>query len=395
MRFCITTLVLFIVLSTVTFADTLRRAAFDVGSGTTKMVVADVDLEKGTFTVVADADIKVSYKDDLANKENQGRFSKDIRTQGFEALKKLKAEAIELGAKQFFGVCSQAFRESKNGESFIKEMNQKGLGISLQIIDQKTEAMLGYHAAIIGEKDIDKIATWDVGGGSMQIVFTDTDGNLKYIGKEVGAESFKKMIIQDFQKKDPMKIMSPNPISIEVANKTSQTVEVNLHKEGIDEALKTRMLMPDTQVIGIGGVLYYSVRNQVDTGKTFSQAQVEATMKSRLGMTDKQIGGKFYTTEISNLIMINTYMKTYSVRNIRVKKVNLAHGMIQNSITAGKLVYYDDKGKEWVQKGDFAIPTTIEVVQTPEPPSFWQAHGRTVIFIVVVIMLCFLNLRRR
>src|SRR5262245_3565112 len=71
-----------------------RKAAFDVGSGSTNMKVADVNVcTQKIHRIVLEKQEKVDYKEDL--KKNGDKFSEQVRQAGYEALKRLKEEALK------------------------------------------------------------------------------------------------------------------------------------------------------------------------------------------------------------------------------------------------------------------------------------------------------------
>jgi exopolyphosphatase/guanosine-5'-triphosphate,3'-diphosphate pyrophosphatase len=114
-----------------------NRAAFDIGSGTTKMVVASVDkCRQHVIQILEEKEIAVGYKEDLGNL--QGKFSENIQNKGLNALRQLKRLAQKYNPDQFVGVATSAFRTSNNGTMLTKRI-EKELGIPTEIISQRTE----------------------------------------------------------------------------------------------------------------------------------------------------------------------------------------------------------------------------------------------------------------
>jgi len=152
----------------------VRRAAFDVGSATCKIVVADVDLHAGSFpniteTVYSDR-VPLQLSDDLAISRAEGaKFSEAMLNQLREVLHVFKHRAEQYGAEQFGGVATAAFREASNGAAFLLQLRDEGL--PLRLISQDREAFLGFltanhHCPDVAAYDL---VAWDCGGGSFQI----------------------------------------------------------------------------------------------------------------------------------------------------------------------------------------------------------------------------------
>ena len=77
------TIVYMLLAVTNVFADEClkNRAAFDIGSGTTKMMVAQVDTcLQQVNQIFEEREIAVAYKEDLDS--SQGKFSKEIQDKG-------------------------------------------------------------------------------------------------------------------------------------------------------------------------------------------------------------------------------------------------------------------------------------------------------------------------
>lgn len=84
----------------------VRRAAFDVGSGATKILVADIDLHAGMVPsiskVVFQKKVSILMSEDLQKSENTA-FGSGILHELMETLKEFKREAQANGAEQFAG----------------------------------------------------------------------------------------------------------------------------------------------------------------------------------------------------------------------------------------------------------------------------------------------------
>ena len=100
----------------------VRRAAFDVGSGSTKLLVANVD-ERGTvcghplFEVEKPMPFKAA-----AQASPDGSLSEEVMRRGLELLGSLAAKAHELGTVEASGAATEVFRTAPNGQAFLDEV---------------------------------------------------------------------------------------------------------------------------------------------------------------------------------------------------------------------------------------------------------------------------------
>ena len=327
-----TSLILILIGSLHSFSATVHalecaatRAVFDVGSGSTKMKVAKVDTCKNEIKeLLLDKSLPVPYKAMLAKSKDK-KFDRSIKEAGIKALKKLKTIAIDNGATHFAGVATSAFRKALNGKELVDSIN-KTLDLNLVIISQKEEGLIGYQGAkrFAGGNET---VVWDIGGGSMQMIAQQSDDFLIYKGN-LASVSFKKHLISAIQKKDFKKSPSPNPIS-KADYKVALAFAQNHATEAVPLGFKERFKTPKTKVYGIGGVHGFSIAGQ--TGKkNYTANDIKETLDKRLGLTDEKIGGKYASTEISNLILVLGYMKSLNIQSVQSLKVNLADGLLLN-----------------------------------------------------------------
>ena len=321
------TIVYMLMAITNVFADEClkNRAAFDIGSGTTKMVVAKVDTcLQQVKQIFEDKEIAVEYKEDLYM--SQGKFSKEIQDKGLAVLKQLKNIAKKNNPDLYVGVATSAFRTSINGKIFAERI-EKDLGIRVKIISQRTEAILGFLAAY-PQTDLEKkeCLVWDIGGGSMQMVMAQDNNAFEVYEGKLASVSMKNMIITAIHGKSYKEVSSPNPMGNAVATKATNLAQyyAEIHAPN---SIKNKA--KNLTVLGIGGVHYYSVRKQcVKDGKTYTISDVERTLALRQALTDEELGGKYAPTDISNLALVLGFMKALNINKIRTLKANMAHGIL-------------------------------------------------------------------
>jgi exopolyphosphatase/guanosine-5'-triphosphate,3'-diphosphate pyrophosphatase len=307
----------------------ITRAAFDIGSGSTRLKVAKVDKCKSkVLETYLEREEKIDFKEDLL-KSNTDSFSEEIMNSGLETLKTLKSEADKFSPKEYITVATAAFREAKNGQKFIERINVE-LWINPRIISQQEEALLGFYGSAdsIGAAP-ENTVIWDIGGASQQIVkYNGNDRFSIYEGK-LGSIAFKDYIIKKIKRQNTR---SPNPINsyqAKLAVDYAKNTALKTVKKDIKEFLLTTK---DAKVLGIGGVHYYSVKNQIDpTGEkdTYTVGDVEKALNSKIGKTDSDIGNpKYAETDVSNLALVFGFMKALNIYEIKTAKVNMTDGLL-------------------------------------------------------------------
>lgn len=318
-------------LSTAIFSNSFAcdeiRAAFDIGSGVTKLKVYKfntctnkiINQVEKVSSIECEKDIQVSYKEDL---ETSSTIKSSTVKKGINAIKELKSLAKKCGATKFSGVATSAFRQAKNGLKVIETIKAE-TKIYASIISHQEEAILGFNGALskTNSKNSDKICVWDIGGSSMQIVCAKDDQKKFFLGK-LASVPFKNKIID--MKKNNKNLKSPNPISPTEYNRSASITS--------NEAKKIKNALGDiiqkSKFYGIGGVHYYSVSKAINL-KTYTSKDLAKNIKAKLSKTDKQLGGgKYVDTALSNLILVEGLMKSLNISNVSALKVNLTEGLV-------------------------------------------------------------------
>lgn len=305
----------------------VTRAAFDIGSGSIKLRVAKVDkCEKQVLKVIYSDRKKVGFKQALATSK---KFSKEIEQKGLEAIAELIAKAKSHKASEYAGVATAAFRESENGNEFINLVN-KEFQLNAQIITQKQEAIIGFLGAkLLSVYPEDEIIVWDIGGGSMQMVTLDENNTHVFYNGDLASLALKNFIIKDLKKLNLNSTRTPNPMGEGIAKDAIQVAH-NHAFQFVSPAIKKKVLKHPDRVIGIGGVHYYSMRSQLhlNKGQTYSVDQVFEALKERQDMTDKQVGGQYADTDVSNLVLVYGYMRALGIKSVLPAEINLTDGLL-------------------------------------------------------------------
>jgi exopolyphosphatase/guanosine-5'-triphosphate,3'-diphosphate pyrophosphatase len=317
-------------ISTSAFAKTCEevRMGLDIGSGSTKIMVAKVDFCKNKILQVLYNDQRsVSYNEDL-EKNADGKLSPAIIETGLKTLKDMIAKAKTFKPKRNYGVATSVFRKAINGTDVIKTFARK-LNLRLEVISQQTEAQLAYYSvlALLDEKVVDpkKVVIWDIGGGSMQIFsMTDAKKPLTYLG-DLASVTFKNMIIEVLQSKSLDETTSPNPIG----DKREQVVALARSYSKLHVPTDLKTLIKDRVVIGVGGVHGFSIKNQLQLkDPIYTLDEITKAGKGQSLKSDKDLEGDYRATDVSNLLLVQGFMEGLGIKEVRVMNANLIQGAL-------------------------------------------------------------------
>lgn len=298
------------------------RAGLDVGSGATKLKIAQVDIcENKVLEVLLDKSFAVEYKNDL-KKSKDNTFSKSIISKGAEAFKSIQKLLKEHNVSKVKAVATSAFRTSSNSQIVVDIA--KMYNIEMDIISQRQEALLGYKAArsLSGSNNY---IVWDIGGGSMQMVYKLNNKELIYQG-HLASVPFRDYIINNIQKTSKA---SPNPISTEVTLKSlkySEEYAIN-DLSGDFIALYKKNTV---DVIGIGGVHSKAILKAMGRDKYYTKSQLKKFLEKQRQFNDQELGGKYASTSVSNLILVLGFMNALNINKVITGNINLSDGLLLN-----------------------------------------------------------------
>jgi exopolyphosphatase / guanosine-5'-triphosphate,3'-diphosphate pyrophosphatase len=153
----------------------MRVAAVDLGTNSTRLLVADVEddhleevVRRLTITRLGEGvdERKRLLPLPIARVRN--------------CLAEYRRELEELGAERALAVATSAVRDADNGEAFLGEI-EWSYGFETRMLDGAEEAALMVEGVLAGREPVDDTLLVDVGGGSMELVLVS--------GSEVGSST--------------------------------------------------------------------------------------------------------------------------------------------------------------------------------------------------------------
>lgn len=307
------------------------RAGIDMGSGTTKIQVAQVDICRHQLGKVLYEDQRpLGFNEDLG-KSGNNQISSAMQQQGVTALKEMVDKARTFHPQRITGVATAVFRSASNGQQVIDLFNQQAQ-VQLRIITQEQEAALGFLSAKAALHDNsvknEDLLVWDIGGGSMQMTaLREQNGKTVtdiYQGK-LASVTLKEFIISVLKNQALDKAASPNPIG---SLRNTVLRYVNFYARThvspqIKQDAQTR------RVIGIGGVHGFSVKDQLRLkNNTYTLEDVQRVSKNQVWKGDSELAGEYRATDVSNLLLVEGFMQALNISQVTVVKASLIQGIL-------------------------------------------------------------------
>ena len=140
----------------------VRYAAIDVGTVSTRLLIADVG--GGEVTEILRRTIITHLGEGLTE---TGRLSDEAMARVANVVQGFVRDCAEAGAERTMAVATSACRDASNGEVLLDMLDR--LGVRPEIISGAREAQLSFLGATYGLDDED-ILVADIGGGSTELI---------------------------------------------------------------------------------------------------------------------------------------------------------------------------------------------------------------------------------
>lgn len=337
-------LVLFFVFSfsTLIHADIERRAAIDIGSGGTKLAIADIDTETNRIVqILVETSFPVPYQESL-NRSSEGMIDEETKALGLKTFKEIKEMAEHCQVQKLAAIATSAFRKANNGKEFVEEIKQQ-TGIQIQIIHQREEGEIAFFSALAsGEFDSDKMIVWDIGTGSLQMTTKNPGDSLTvYMGENMGSVAYKDYIVSQIQEKDLEEAFSPNPMTEEDLKWADSDAREFARKAY--PIIKQKIQSHGT-VIGIGRLFNHSIKPLASKGDVITRSKLRKVISESLYKTDEELNNPFAYVDVSNCILTLAIMKALHIQEIHPINTTTTKGLLLSP------AYWNDKPS--LQKDD-------------------------------------------
>jgi hypothetical protein len=345
------------------------RAAIDLGSGTVKLNLAEVEACPERARVVRmlleDTSRPLALE---AGKTAAGVIPPELQKQTLAVLNELRDIAVnkakEAGFKEIelTAVATHAVRTAQNQAELLSAF--KSAGYEMKVLTQKEEAEAGLHAVqgfgLPPGCDPNSLLVWDIGGGSMQLTRSanasaglapnSPPAGPRVEGFNMGAEGFKQALLEKFK---PVKTAcafdkpTPNPIG------KDQSEDVRTFARDTTQRLLRGTLRRDlraTCVLGIGGVHSKAVSAQLEKSwpkikscvckesasacayskQVYQKYQLECLARylSEKSDCDPEIQGPYSSTAVTNLYLVLGWMDSLGVERVHTRPLNMGHHLV-------------------------------------------------------------------
>ncbi len=323
---CLLTIFFISVTITCYGANIERRAAIDVGSGSTKVTIADVDPGSGSiisihfeeaFPVPFQAALESSY---------DGNFDEDICAQGLETFSTIVSIAQEYEIDKIAGVATAAFRSAGNGKWYAEWVWEK-TGLPLTIISQAEEGELAFYSATAdSDLSTEDAVVWDIGTGSFQMTTKHDmyDTITVYCG-DLGSIPFRNYIIDVIKGLDSDKTDTPNPMTNDDVYEADRYARAFARKAY--PLIKDNISASEGVVAGIGRLFTKSVGQHSEDNK-ITRNDLREYIQTCEELSDEEMDNIYANVDVPNAVLVLACMKALHIQEIEIIDTVSTRGLL-------------------------------------------------------------------
>ncbi len=144
--------------------DSHRIAVVDIGSNSTRLLVADVDADRVTEVERQSRVTKLGRGVDLS-----GQLSAEAIEAACAAIADYVTICREAGVELVESIATSAVRDASNGDAFVAELRER-FALSARVLGGEEEARLTYTGATAECPPTEPTLVVDIGGGSTELI---------------------------------------------------------------------------------------------------------------------------------------------------------------------------------------------------------------------------------
>jgi len=309
---------------------TVLRATIDIGSGATKLRVAEVNLREHKIVKILETkNFAVPYQEQLA-RSSTGAFDEAVMKTGLQAIEESAQIAKKFNVEKVIAVATASFRNAKNASDFIDRIYEK-TGVRVYIIDQNLEGELAFQAAI-SELGVPakNLVVWDIGGGSLQLTAKDRRGNFQIYRGKIASVPFKNYVIEHIENKNPSEVSTPNPMNFE------EIIRADIYARDVasrvDRVFQRKIHDPQTVVVGVGNIFGLQLYEMVGKKNVLTRDEMIHAVATLANKTDQEVGGgPFANVYVTNSIFVLGFMNSFDINKMQIADINPADGAFFHS----------------------------------------------------------------
>jgi exopolyphosphatase/guanosine-5'-triphosphate,3'-diphosphate pyrophosphatase len=288
-----------------------RVAAVDLGTNSTRLLVADVDGDR-----LEEVTRRLTITRLGEGVDERRRLLPVPVARVRNCLAEYRKELEELGAERTLAIATSAVRDAENGEAFLGEI-EWSYGFTTRLLTGEEEAALMIRGVTAGRPPLDDVLVVDIGGGSTELVLA-RDGAVAFATSlDVGCVR----ITERFLGSDP-----PTPPELAGAGAYVRSL---LPELDVSSAIGVAGTVTTVATLDLGDAEYDPARTHGHrVPLTSVETQLERlgalTNEERLAVSGIEPGRA--PVIVAGIVVLREVMRSYGLDEIEVSERDILHG---------------------------------------------------------------------
>jgi exopolyphosphatase/guanosine-5'-triphosphate,3'-diphosphate pyrophosphatase len=288
-----------------------RVAAVDLGTNSTRLLVADVDGDR-----LEEVARRLTITRLGEGVDQRRRLLPVPVARVRNCLADYRRELEELGAERTLAIATSAVRDAENGEAFLGEV-EWSYGFTTQLLTGDEEAAMMIRGVTAGRPPLDDVLVVDIGGGSTELVLA-RDGAVAFATSlDVGCVR----ITERFLGSDP-----PTPPELAAAGAYVRSL---LPELDVSRAIGVAGTVTTVATLDLGDAEYDPARTH---GHPVTLGSVEEQLERLAALTNEErlevpgIEPGRAPVIVAGIVVLREVMTAYGLGEIEVSERDVLHG---------------------------------------------------------------------
>lgn len=289
----------------------MRVAAVDLGTNSTRLLVADVDGDR-----LEEVSRRLTITRLGEGVDGRRRLLPVPITRVRNCLAEYRRELEALGADRTLAIATSAVRDAENGEAFLGEI-EWSYGFTTRLLAGTEEAAMMIRGVTAGRPVLDGVLVVDIGGGSTELVLARS-GDVAYsTSLDVGCVR----VTERFLGSDP-----PTPAELDAAGAYVRSLLPELEAQS---AIGVAGTVTTLATLDLGDAEYDPARthgHRVPLASVVAQLERLAAMTTEERLAVPGIEPGRAPVIVAGIVVLREVMHAYGLDEIEVSERDILHG---------------------------------------------------------------------
>jgi exopolyphosphatase / guanosine-5'-triphosphate,3'-diphosphate pyrophosphatase len=288
-----------------------RVAAVDLGTNSTRLLVADVDGDR-----LEEVTRRLTITRLGEGVDERRRLLPVPVARVRNCLAEYRRELEELGAERTLAIATSAVRDAENGEAFLGEI-EWSYGFTTRLLTGEEEAAMMIRGVTAGRPPLDDVLVVDIGGGSTELALAREGAVAFATSLDVGCVR----ITERFLGSDP-----PTPPELAAAGAYVRSL---LPELDVSSAIGVAGTVTTVATLDLGDAEYDPARTH---GHRVPLASIETQLERLAAMTNEDrlsvpgIEPGRAPVIVAGIVVLREVMRSYGLDEIEVSERDVLHG---------------------------------------------------------------------